>query len=130
MFGGGAVTPWTRDQLRGLARQKVLEAIRDGHGEYAKTMTRELLRLTLAAPVLPAPDRPQTAERCRRCGKPRAGHTRGPRGLECYVGEELCWLPPTAAPDRPQTKNEDRIKPVPSTEGPPWWCVPVPEDKP
>ena len=47
MFGGGAITAWTLDQLRGLARQKVLDAIRDGHGDYAKTMTRELLRLCL-----------------------------------------------------------------------------------
>lgn len=45
MFGGGTVTAWTLDQLRGLARHKVLEAIRDGHSDYAKTMTRELLRL-------------------------------------------------------------------------------------
>lgn len=47
MFGGGAVTAWTLDQLKGLARQKVLDAIRDGHSDYAKTMTRELLRLCL-----------------------------------------------------------------------------------
>lgn len=48
MFGGGAVTAWTLDQLQGLARQKVLEAIRDGHADYAKTMTRELMRLCMA----------------------------------------------------------------------------------
>lgn len=49
MFGGGKVTEWTHDQLTGLARAKVLVAIRDGHGAYAKTMTRELLRLALQA---------------------------------------------------------------------------------
>lgn len=47
MFGGGAVTGWTLDQLRCLARRKVLDAIRDGHADYAKTISRELLRLCL-----------------------------------------------------------------------------------
>lgn len=47
MFGGGTVTAWTLSQLKGLARQKALDAIRDGHGDYAKTMTRELVRLCL-----------------------------------------------------------------------------------
>jgi hypothetical protein len=47
MFGGGAVTAWTLRQLKGLALQKAREAIRDGHGDYAKNMTRELLRLCL-----------------------------------------------------------------------------------
>lgn len=60
MFGGGAVTAWTHDQVTGLARAKVLEAIRSGHGDYAKTMTRELLRLCLdVSDRLPALDPPR-----------------------------------------------------------------------
>lgn len=38
---------WTLDQLKAMARAKVLEAIRNGHGDFAKTMTRELMRLCL-----------------------------------------------------------------------------------
>ncbi len=45
---GGRVTEWTQDQLIALARQKVWDAIRAGHSEYATTMTRELVRLCLA----------------------------------------------------------------------------------
>lgn len=50
---------WTLDQLKGLARRKVLDAIRDGHGDYAKTMTRELLRLCLPDPPVETPPAPQ-----------------------------------------------------------------------
>lgn len=47
MFGGGKVTRWTRAALLALARQKLHDAIREGHGDYAKTMTREVMRLTI-----------------------------------------------------------------------------------
>lgn len=39
---------WTQTQLIALARWKVSDAIQHGHGDYAKTMTRELLRLCTA----------------------------------------------------------------------------------
>lgn len=47
MFGGGSVTAWTPDQVKALARREVYDAIRKGRSDYAKTMTRELLRLCL-----------------------------------------------------------------------------------
>lgn len=44
---GGQPMRWTLDQLIALARFNVHDAIREGHEDYAKTATRELLRLCL-----------------------------------------------------------------------------------
>lgn len=50
-------------------------------------------------------------EMCGRCNKPKMAHMRGPRGLACYPGEDLCWLPRReAAPPR---------DPVPEQR---WWA--------
>jgi len=71
-------------KLRGCAEDEIDDAI------IASLIRHELVDAeTSSAPSLGW----SAIEKCGRCGKPKTAHISGARGLECYVGEDLCWLP-------------------------------------